>query len=189
MRNTFGKKFLSISTFPLLGGKEDYFFTEKENEEGHLEDDMDFPIIKNFKKYPYNSSELVENNVFTKSKFINDYIINSHPRFGTLAKNIRSRRGKKVEILIPIYKDENTSLEKTDDEPFPGYIYMDSMPFGMGNSSFQITIGACTYQGAQYMYDQFTPLTPLLVNKFFLKIFYPLARFNWFFPNFQRKIK
>lgn len=165
MRTKFGKKsFLSVSSFPLLGTREgDYFSTDSETIPGEFDDDKDFPVVKSFKKYPYNSNELVENNCFTSSKFINDFIINSHPRFGTLARNIRTRRGKKVEILVPIYKDFNTNTEKTDDEPFPGYIYMDSMSFGMGSTCFQITIGACTYQGAQYMYDQFIPLTPLLV--------------------------
>ena len=172
MKNKFGKKsFLSVSSFPILGSKEDFIHTNSENELGHYDDDKDFPIVKSFRKYPYNSNELVENNVFTKSQFINDFMINSHPRFGTLARNIRSRRGKKVEILIPIYKDKYTSVEKTNDEPHPGYIYMDAMPFGMGSTCFQVTIGACTYQGAQYMYDQFTPLTPLLVNYFFQILF------------------
>jgi hypothetical protein len=165
MSNKFGKReFLSVSSFPNMGGKDEYFYTEKENNYGTYEDDKDFPIEKTFKKYPYNSQELIENNLFTKSRFTNDYIINSHPRFGCLARNIRLRRGKKVEILVPIFKDTNTSIEKTQDEPYPGYIYMDSMPFGMGSSCFQVTIGACTYQGTQYMYDQFNPITPLLVK-------------------------
>ena len=116
MRTKFGKKsFLSISSFPTLGSKEDYYFTNSETQPGHYEDDKDFPVVKSFRKYPYNSDELVDNNVFTTSQFINDFIINSHPRFGCLARNIRTRRGKKVEILIPIYKDKYTSIEKTDE--------------------------------------------------------------------------
>lgn len=172
MKNKFGKKsFLSISSFPILGSNQDYYFTNSELQNGQYKDDEDFPVVKSFKKFPYDTEELVENNVFTTSQFINDFIINSHPRFGCLARNIRTRRGKKVEILVPIFKDKETSIEKTTDEPFPGYIYMDAMPFGMGSTCFQVTIGACTYQGAQYMYDQFTPLTPLLViNILSLKI-------------------
>jgi hypothetical protein len=165
MKKKFGKKsFLSISSLPNLGSKDEYFYTNSEIQPGHYEDDKDFPVVKSFKKYPYNSNELIENNVYTNSQFINDYIINAHPRFGNLAKNIRTRRGKKVEILVPIFKDKYTSFEKTEDEPHPGYIHMDAMPFGMGSACFQITVGACTYQGAQYMYDQLVPLTPLLVK-------------------------
>jgi hypothetical protein len=50
-------------------------------------------------------------------------------------KSIRERRGEKVKILIPVYPDKNTNMTlATDDEPFPGYIYMDAMHFGMGCS-------------------------------------------------------
>lgn len=50
-------------------------------------------------------------------------------------KSIRERRGEKVKITVPIYPDLNTNMSvKTVDEPFPGFIYMDSMGFGMGCS-------------------------------------------------------
>jgi len=29
--------------------------------------------------------------------------------------------------------DKNTSTEITEDEPYPGFIHMDAMAFGMGN--------------------------------------------------------
>lgn len=171
MNKKFGEKsFLSISSFPVLGTKEEYYHTTKLIN-GQYEDDEDFPVIKSFNKYPYNTPELIENNIFSQSKFINDFVICSHPRFGFLGKNIRTRRGKKPEILVPIFKDKCTSIEKTDDEPFPGFIYMDSNIFGMGNSCFQVTIGASTFNAAQYVYDQLIPLTPLLVKiSFNLKI-------------------
>ncbi|KAJ1566792.1 hypothetical protein HK405_008395 [Cladochytrium tenue] len=44
----------------------------------------------------------------SKSIFITDEAINPHPRFRTLTANIRRRRGDKVVINIPIFKDENT---------------------------------------------------------------------------------
>lgn len=174
------QNFISVSVFPLLGVKEEYFYDHEENEKnflelnGNFEENHELPKQK-FGKFPYNSNELVENNIFSKSIFTNDKIINSHPRFGCLSRNIRTRKGKKVEILVPIYKDEKTSLDKTDDEPFPGYIYMDSMAFGMGCGCFQVTIGCCSLNGTLYMYDQLLPLTPFLVKikfllNFFLKI-------------------
>jgi hypothetical protein len=50
-------------------------------------------------------------------------------------KSIRERRGEKVKILIPLYKDTNTNMTvETKDEPYPGQIYMDAMHFGMGCS-------------------------------------------------------
>ena len=43
-----------------------------------------------------------------ESKYISDAIINPHPRFGTLTRNIRSRRGEKVSIKVPLFHDTNT---------------------------------------------------------------------------------
>lgn len=168
MRDQVGdKSFISISTFPLLGAQVDYIKLDDEEYievNGNLKEGNEEHEKITFKKVPYNSKELIENNVFSQSKFTNDIIINSHPRFGCLARNIRLRRGKKVEILVPLYIDKNTNLNKTDDEPFPGYIYMDSMAFGMGNACFQITLGSCSLNSACYLYDQLIPLTPILVT-------------------------
>lgn len=81
-----------------------------------------------------------------------------------LTRNIRQRRGDKVCILIPIFNDEKTNMTvKTKDEPFPGHIYMDAMGFGMGSSSFQITVGAFSLEQTCYIYDQFIPLSPILI--------------------------
>eukprot|EP00557_Chaetoceros_sp_GSL56_P002214 CAMPEP_0176500564 /NCGR_PEP_ID=MMETSP0200_2-20121128/13630_1 /TAXON_ID=947934 /ORGANISM="Chaetoceros sp., Strain GSL56" /LENGTH=935 /DNA_ID=CAMNT_0017899263 /DNA_START=602 /DNA_END=3409 /DNA_ORIENTATION=- len=44
----------------------------------------------------------------TMSEYIGDEIINPHPRFGTLTENIRSRRGEKVNIRVPLFRDVNT---------------------------------------------------------------------------------
>jgi len=44
----------------------------------------------------------------TMSEYIGDDIINPHPRFGTLTANIRQRRGDKVNIRVPLFRDTNT---------------------------------------------------------------------------------
>ena len=72
-------------------------------------------------------------NPASTSKFVIDKTINPHPRFAGLVQSIRERRGEKVDIRVPIYKDVNTNVtEPTDEEPYPGSIYMDAMHFGMG---------------------------------------------------------
>jgi glutamate--cysteine ligase catalytic subunit len=72
-------------------------------------------------------------NEFSKSFFTFDSCINPHPRFSGLVKSIRQHREEKVEIRVPIFKDEKTNVtEPTKREPFPGDIYMDAMAFGMG---------------------------------------------------------
>lgn len=50
-------------------------------------------------------------NQFSRSEFVIDGTENPHPRFSGLMKSIRERRGEKVKILVPIYKDVNTVTE------------------------------------------------------------------------------
>ncbi|GMH63001.1 hypothetical protein TrST_g9911 [Triparma strigata] len=45
---------------------------------------------------------------FSDSSYISDAIINPHPRFGTLTRNIRERRGEKVNIRVPLFRDTST---------------------------------------------------------------------------------
>jgi glutamate--cysteine ligase catalytic subunit len=44
----------------------------------------------------------------TMSEYIGDGIINPHPRFATLSANIRQRRGEKVNIRVPLFRDIHT---------------------------------------------------------------------------------
>src|ERR1700712_5509519 len=43
-----------------------------------------------------------------RSQFVPDEIANPHIRFPTLAANIRARRGRKVQVNVPVFKDKNT---------------------------------------------------------------------------------
>lgn len=70
----------TMSTFPMLGA---------------LGDDGSVPPVK-------------VGGAVTLSDYIGDGIINPHPRFGTLSANIRERRGEKVSIRVPLFRDSNT---------------------------------------------------------------------------------
>mmetsp|Transcript_27192 Transcript_27192/g.30085 ORF Transcript_27192/g.30085 Transcript_27192/m.30085 type:complete len:953 (+) Transcript_27192:147-3005(+) len=70
----------SMSTFPLLGA---------------MGEDGSVPPVKT-------------GGPVTLSDYIGDGIINPHPRFGTLSANIRQRRGEKVSIRVPLFRDTNT---------------------------------------------------------------------------------
>lgn len=83
-----------------------------------------------------NNNNAFVNNI-TQSLFIDDRIINTHPRFPTLSQNIKQRRQKKVDVNIPLFIDKNTSLQATMYDPVPGYIHIDAMAFGMGSSCIQ----------------------------------------------------
>lgn len=116
-----------------------------------------------------------------RSQFLPDEIANPHIRFPTLAANIRARRGRKVEINVPVYKDERTArpfkdstvdydLHKwpEDDDVRNGaakddHIYMDAMAFGMGSCCLQITFQSKNIVEGRKLYDQLSPLGPILL--------------------------
>jgi glutamate--cysteine ligase catalytic subunit len=115
-----------------------------------------------------------------RSLFVPDEIINTHPRFGALTANIRSRRGRKVAINVPIFHDKNTPKPFNDPTiPFsrrdypedtdaltaakPDHIYMDAMGFGMGCCCLQITFQAKNIAEGRRLYDHLTPLGPIML--------------------------
>ncbi|QPG75894.1 hypothetical protein FOA43_003280 [Brettanomyces nanus] len=117
----------------------------------------------------------------SQSLFLPDEIINKHVRFPTLTANIRIRRGQKVDINIPLYRDVNTVLDQIDPtipkrdlfpcdaEPFlgaakPGHIYMDSMGFGMGCCCLQVTMQPSDIYEARFVYDSFVNISPALLS-------------------------
>jgi hypothetical protein len=67
----------------------------------------------------------------TCSEYIGDAIINPHPRFGALTQNIRSRRGEKVNIRVPLFRDVNTP-------EFADYSASDGNDGCCGNNSLQL---------------------------------------------------
>lgn len=143
---------ITLTTFPRLGTRDDYISPY----------------------YPPSGPAL-------RSQFVPDEIANPHIRFPTLAANIRARRGRKVEINVPIFKDKNTP------EPFndptvdynlhnwpedddvrrgaakEGHVYMDAMAFGMGSCCLQITFQAKNMTEGRRLYDQLSPLGPIML--------------------------
>ncbi|WFD26068.1 glutamate--cysteine ligase [Malassezia nana] len=115
------------------------------------------------------------------SLFLPDEIINTHVRFPTLTANIRKRRGSKVRINVPVFRDTHTpvpfvdptipwdrDLFREDCEARQGaakadHIYMDAMGFGMGCCCLQVTFQAWSMEEARTLYDQLAPLTPLML--------------------------
>ena len=80
-----------------------------------------------------------------------------------MVKSIRERRGEKVNIQVPLFKDVHTNMtDATPDEPYPGMIYMDSMAFGMGQCCLQITYECSTLNHARYLHDMLLPFTGIM---------------------------
>lgn len=116
----------------------------------------------------------------TTSLFFNEEsLFPGHPRFASLSRNIRERRKAKVAINVPIFVDENTpqpfiedltqygdSEEENTESKLaakPDHIYMDAMGFGMGCCCLQMTFQAQSLDEARHLYDQLTPLTPIML--------------------------
>ncbi|CAI5725753.1 unnamed protein product [Hyaloperonospora brassicae] len=179
-----------------------------------------------------------------QSDYVSDAVINPHPRFATLTKNIRQRRTRKVDIRVPIFQDVYTearleeeqadatwtaeksrpkyeskrdvlalvqdafgsvpaspsSTANSDDngqskaspsrtaeeramdskpsqfarklatldsdhmaEPYPGFIHMDAMAFGMGMCCLQVTFQAKNVGESRHLYDHLGVLSPILL--------------------------
>eukprot|EP00286_Rhodomonas_abbreviata_P024655 CAMPEP_0181298976 /NCGR_PEP_ID=MMETSP1101-20121128/6080_1 /TAXON_ID=46948 /ORGANISM="Rhodomonas abbreviata, Strain Caron Lab Isolate" /LENGTH=645 /DNA_ID=CAMNT_0023404055 /DNA_START=87 /DNA_END=2024 /DNA_ORIENTATION=+ len=144
-----GENILTLPVFPLIGAP--YFVRPK------LEPNPEGPV--------------------SRSAYIPDEAINPHPRFATLTANIRKRRGEKVCISVPIYKDENTAatlakqredlVQRLGEEAIEGLpldsIYMDCMAFGMGAGCLQMTFQATDIDDARFLYDQLAIIAPYML--------------------------
>lgn len=111
---------------------------------------------------------------YSQSDFVPDFVINPHPRFAALVNNIRSRRGTKVNIRVPLFHDTDTpeflamtaetENEQNDNGPCQQpEIYMDCMAFGMGMCCLQVTFQARDLSESRYMYDQLAVLAPIML--------------------------
>lgn len=117
-----------------------------------------------------------------RSQFVPDEIANPHIRFPTLAANIRSRRGRKVQVNVPVFHDKNTVVPwkdptvnydlhnwPEDDDVRTGgaapddFIHMDAMAFGMGSCCLQITFQAKNIIEGRKLYDQLSPIGPIML--------------------------
>lgn len=84
----------------------------------------------------------INENEVSRSLFWTDQaIFPGHPRFKSLTRNIRERRGQKVRINVPIYIDHNTEEpfvedlkgkevdEDSKNAMLPNHIYLDAVHF------------------------------------------------------------
>ncbi|XP_050309513.1 glutamate--cysteine ligase catalytic subunit [Anthonomus grandis grandis] len=105
----------------------------------------------------------------SKSLFFPDEaVFSGHPRFMNLVRNIRKRRGEQVAINLPIFRDKNTKIPVDDSHKIrkaakPDCVYLDAMGFGMGCCCLQLTFQACNIEEARVLYDQLTPLSPIML--------------------------
>jgi hypothetical protein len=53
---------------------------------------------------------------------------------------------------------------ESSEAALPNHVYMDAMGFGMGCCCLQLTFQACNINEARTLYDQLTPLCPIMVS-------------------------
>ena len=107
------------------------------------------------------------------SIFIPDEIINPAPRFGALVANIKKRRGSKVDIRVPRFKDVRTRMPRRPKGCLPPQtvaeademeeVYMDAMAFGMGCCCLQVTFQARDVSESRHLYDHLAVLGPMML--------------------------
>eukprot|EP01041_Mallomonas_annulata_P007504 gene7504-15355_t len=107
---------------------------------------------------------------YANSEYVSDAIINPHPRFTTLTKNIRSRRTSNVNILVPkdsSSKESNPSTKventNTNENTKNNNVHMDAMAFGMGCTCIQITMQCRSEFESRLLADQLAILSPLFL--------------------------
>lgn len=113
------------------------------------------------------------------SPYVSDSVINPHPRFGALTKNIRLRRGSNVEIMLKadvpgsgdtpadlgleaVAADSGSNYRKLKKGGKDG-VYMDAMAFGMGSCCLQVTMQCCTERESRFLHDQLIAFSPIFM--------------------------
>ena len=123
------------------------------------------------------SIHTLDSSNFFKIPFFPNYCIYTlFFHYRTLTRNIRKRRGQKVEISLPLFLDSETDpmISSKQGKLFPdapeaalafepNQVYMDCMAFGMGCCCLQITFQAADMSQARFIYDQFAILSPIMV--------------------------
>lgn len=133
---------------------------------------MTLPYLPRFgarKKLAENSINEDEprGNEITKSAYVLDADVTDGIRYQTIAKHIVERRGDRMDITIPIFRDENTvwpwrekgvphSLEENQ-------IHMDAMAFGASGCSLQVTMQAPNLDAARKLHDALIPIAPVML--------------------------
>ncbi|KAL4221497.1 hypothetical protein ACF0H5_019754 [Mactra antiquata] len=112
-------------------------------------------------------------NMQLTSCVMDDLISEDNFKFRGLIQGVEDRRGNKVTISIPVYKDKNTNYlsqdeitheisEKQETDQQPNDIAIDHALYGPACCCIQVTIQAKNLEEAKYLYDQLIPLCPIM---------------------------
>jgi glutamate--cysteine ligase catalytic subunit len=122
----------------------------------------------------------------SNSQYLSDNVINPHPRFAALTRNIRHRRGSNVDIRVEkdvancddspmgigtgiestaefsgAFEINNISSSTVDGDN-SSQVQMDAMAFGMGCCCLQVTMQCADEAQSRYLHDQLAVMAPML---------------------------
>merc|ERR1712227_456735 len=89
-----------------------------------------------------------------QSAYLADEITFPHPRFQSMTRNIRDRRGELVDITAPVIQDVRTQVQS---------VHMDHQAFGMGMCCLQVTLQMPSLRAARRVHDQMAAVAPILL--------------------------
>lgn len=92
-------------------------------------------------------------NTISGSTTFLDSTIMAHPRFKSLTLNVKTRRGSKPEIHVPIYQDIKTQVKE---------LVKDHRGYGMGCLALQVTFSCKSMDDYRFLYDQMHVLSPFV---------------------------
>lgn len=104
---------------------------------------------------PANMNERSNLNKLSKSDFFLDETITEHSRMHTFTQNVPIRKGEKVAIKIPVYKDLKTKADN---------IVLDHFGFGMCNTALQVTFSCKNLEQARFAHDMMHVISPFLLT-------------------------
>jgi glutamate--cysteine ligase catalytic subunit len=122
-----------------------------------------FPLL-GCKQFTYPNHLPAEIKTKYDSLFYSNNIIMDRALFKSATFNKIDRKQSLPQIYVPIYKDINTPNEfRLDEEIRNEQIFMDHDGFGMGCCCIQVTFQAESIKQACYLYDQLTPIAPIVI--------------------------
>lgn len=109
------------------------------------------------------------------SAFIDDDIWSNYSRWKSVARNIRARRGRNIEMKLPVFRDLHTPWPWTDPTvpksqgwgiescPPSNCVIGDHGIFSVGSCALQVTLQAKNLREARYLHDQLSVIGPVML--------------------------
>ncbi|KAJ8935579.1 hypothetical protein NQ318_000846, partial [Aromia moschata] len=142
--------------------------------------EIDPLVIKNcFRKAAFGFSDETDTTDSTPTE--TEEILQNFPDYATVDDALITSNTRTIDDMIAdattdpvgsereeIYMDKNTKIPVDDSYKYSraalrDHVYMDAMGFGMGCCCLQLTFQACNITEARTLYDQLTPLCPIML--------------------------